>query len=163
MSGAFTADLGDVPGSIWAAPSPAPVYTARQWLAASRWPGDGMRYLLAGGLMLPVRSVTDPAAWSRMNLVDICAGTAFGDWADPGLVARARSDAVPHLLVAAPGYFTVPIGPADGDVSALVGRRRGARARPRRLRLPAAGSRSAACRAAAAGLHHRGGLGHDPA
>ncbi len=120
MSGALTADLADVPGAIWAAPSPAPVYTAREWLAASRWPGDGMRYLLAGGLLLPVRAVTDPAAWSRMNLVDICAGTAFGDWADPGLVARARSAAVPHLLVAAPGYFTVPIGPADGDVSALV-------------------------------------------
>jgi predicted N-acyltransferase len=120
MPGAFIADLGDVPGSVWAAPSPAPVYTAREWLAASRWPGDGMRYLLAGGLMVPVRLVTDPAAWSRMNLVDICAGTAFGDWADPGVVARARSEAVPHLLVAAPGYFTVPIGPADGDVSALV-------------------------------------------
>lgn len=120
MSGALTADLADVPGAIWAAPSPAPVYTARQWLAASRWPGDGMRYLLAGGLLLPVRAVTDPAAWSRMNLVDICAGTAFGDWADPGLVALARSAAVPHLLAAAPGYFTVPIGPADGDVSALV-------------------------------------------
>ncbi len=116
----LTADLDDVPGSVWAAPSPAPVYTAREWLAASRWPGDGMRYLLAGGLMVPVRLVTDPAAWSRMNLVDICAGTAFGDWADPGVVARARSEAVPHLLVAAPGYFTVPIGPADGDVSALV-------------------------------------------
>ncbi len=55
-----------------------------------------------------------------MNLVDICAGTAFGDWADPGLVALARSAAIPHLLAAAPGYFTVPIGPADGDVSALV-------------------------------------------
>jgi hypothetical protein len=68
MSGALTADLADVPGAIWAAPSPAPVYTARQWLAASRWPGDGMRYLLAGGLLLPVRTVTDPAAWSRMNL-----------------------------------------------------------------------------------------------
>ena len=120
MPGAFTADLGDVPGAIWAAASPAPVYTARAWLAASRWPGDGMRYLLAGGLMVPVRSVTDPAAWSRMNLVDICAGTAFGDWADPGAVASARSQAVPHLLAAAPGYFTVPIGPADGDVSALV-------------------------------------------
>jgi hypothetical protein len=120
MSGALTANLDDVPGPIWAAASPAPVYTAREWLAASRWPGDGMRYLLAGGLMVPVRSVTDPAAWSRMNLVDICAGTAFGDWADPGVVARARSHAVPHLLVAAPGYFTVPIGPADGDVSALV-------------------------------------------
>lgn len=120
MSGALTADLADVPEAIWAAPSPAPVYTARQWLAASRWPGDGMRYLLAGGLLLPVRTVTDPAGWSRMNLVDICAGTAFGDWADPGLVARARSAAVPHLLAAAPGYFTVPIGPAGGDVSALV-------------------------------------------
>jgi hypothetical protein len=120
MPGAFTADLGDVPGSIWAAASPAPVYTAREWLAASRWPGDGMRYLLAGGLMVPVRVVTEPTAWSRMNLVDICAGTAFGDWADAGAVASARSHAVPHLLVAAPGYFTVPIGPADGDVSALV-------------------------------------------
>jgi hypothetical protein len=120
MPGALTADLADVPGSVWAAASPAPVYTAREWLTASRWPGDGMRYLLAGGLLLPVRSVTDPAAWSRMNLVDICAGTAFGDWADPGLVERARSAAVPHVLVAAPGYFTVPIGPADGDVSALV-------------------------------------------
>jgi uncharacterized protein len=121
MPGAFTADLGDVPGSIWAAASPAPVYTAREWLAASRWPGDGMRYLLAGGLMVPVRVVTEPTAWSRMNLVDICAGTAFGDWADAGAVASARVDAVPHLLVAAPGYFTVPIGPADGDVRALVG------------------------------------------
>jgi hypothetical protein len=120
MPGAFTADLGDVPGSIWAAASPAPVYTAREWLAASRWPGDGMRYLLAGGLMVPVRVVTDPTAWSRMNLVDICAGTAFGDWADAGAVASARSRAIPHLLVAAPGYFTVPIGPADGDVGALV-------------------------------------------
>ena len=69
--------------------------------------------------MVPARTVTDPAAWSRMNLVDVCAGTAFGDWADAGAVARARSEAVPHLLVAAPGYFTVPIGPADGDVSAL--------------------------------------------
>jgi hypothetical protein len=120
MPGAFTADLAQVPGSVWAAPSPAPVYTARAWLAASRWPGDGMRYLLAGGLLLPVRAVTDPAAWARMNLVDICAGAAFGDWADPAQVARARAAAVPHLLVAAPGYFTVPIGPADGDVSALV-------------------------------------------
>jgi hypothetical protein len=120
MAGAFFADLDDVPESVWAAPSPAPVYTAREWLAASRWPGDGLRYLLAGGLMMPVRVVTDPAAWSRMNLVDICAGTAFGDWADPGAVARARSGAVPHLLAAAPGYFTVPVGPADGDVSALV-------------------------------------------
>ena len=116
----LTADLDDVPGSVWAAASPAPVYTARAWLAASRWPGDGMRYLLGGGLMMPARTVTDPAAWSRMNLVDVCAGTAFGDWADAGAVARARAEAVPHLLVAAPGYFTVPIGPADGDVSALV-------------------------------------------
>ena len=120
MPGALIADLDDVPGAVWSAASPAPVYTARAWLAASRWPGDGMRYLLAGGLMVPVRSVTDPAAWSRMNLVDICAGTAFGDWADPCVAARARSQAVPHLLVAAPGYFTVPIGPADGDLSALV-------------------------------------------
>lgn len=120
MRGVFTADLGDVPGSVWAAASPAPVYTARAWLAASRWPGDGMRYLLAGGLMVPVRLVTEPAAWSRMNLVDICAGTAFGDWADAGAVASARVHAVPHLLVAAPGYFTVPIGPAGGDVRALV-------------------------------------------
>jgi peptidoglycan biosynthesis/recognition FemAB-like protein len=120
LPGALIADLADVPGSVWAAPSPAPVYTAREWLAASRWPGDGMRYLTAGGLMVPVRSVTDPAAWARMNLVDICAGTAFGDWADPDVVARARARAVPHLLVAAPGYFTLPIGPADGDVSAIV-------------------------------------------
>jgi hypothetical protein len=116
----LTADLDEVPESVWAAASPAPVYTAREWLAASRWPGDGLRYLLGGGLMVPARTVTDPAAWSRMNLVDICAGTAFGDWADARAVARARSQAVPHLLVAAPGYFTVPIGPADGDVSALV-------------------------------------------
>ena len=120
MPGVLTADLADVPGSVWAAASPAPVYTARAWLAASRWPGDGLRYLLGGGLMMPARTVTDPAAWSRMNLVDVCAGTAFGDWADAGAVARARSEAVPHLLVAAPGYFTVPIGPPDGDVSALV-------------------------------------------
>jgi hypothetical protein len=125
VRGVFTADLGDVPGSVWAAASPAPVYTAREWLAASRWPGDGMRYLLAGGLMVPVRLVTEPAAWSRMNLVDICAGTAFGDWADAGAVASARVHAVPHLLVAAPGYFTVPIGPADGDVRALVDALRG--------------------------------------
>jgi hypothetical protein len=70
--------------------------------------------------VVPVRTVADPAAWPRMNLVDICAGAAFGSWADPRAVADARADAVPHLLVAAPGYFTVPIGPPGGDLTALV-------------------------------------------
>lgn len=120
MSGAVLANIDDVPAGVWASACSAPAYTTREWLVASRWPGDGSRYLLAGDLVAPVRTVSDPAAWSRMNLVDICAGAAFGTWADPRAVADARADAVPHLLVAAPGYFTVPIGPPDGDLTAFV-------------------------------------------
>jgi hypothetical protein len=120
MTGALLANIDEVPPGVWAAACPAPAYTTREWLAASRWPGDGSRYLLADDLVMPARTVHDPVAWSRMNLVDICAGTAFGAWADARAVADARAEAVPHLLVAAPGYFTVPIGPPDGDLVALV-------------------------------------------
>src|SRR5439155_16296290 len=95
-------------------------YAGRDWLAASRWPDDqGQRYLLCGSGLLPIRTVDDPRAWSRMNLVDICVGTPFDLPRDSGTEAAARAASVPHLLVAAPGYFTVPVG-VGADPGALV-------------------------------------------
>src|SRR5204863_1161672 len=109
--------VDEAPVRLW--PPRSPTYATREWLAASRWPGDGLRYLTTGDLLVPIRTVSQPHTWARMNLVDICAGAAFAVPADPALVSSARASTVPHLLVAAPGYYTVPLGAPDGDRAAL--------------------------------------------
>lgn len=83
-------DIAEVPAELWAAEQ-ASVYASPEWLAAARWPGDGVRYLVAGNALVPVRTTSRPDAWPRMNLVDICAGAPFGVPVDPALVQAARS------------------------------------------------------------------------
>lgn len=102
--------IDDVPDEVWSAAHAASVLEERDWLALPRWAGDGAGYLVAGATMMPFRVVSSPSGWRSMHLVDVCAGASFGMDADAELVANARRAAVPHLLVATPGYHTVPIG-----------------------------------------------------
>ena len=74
-AGIVYADLEDVPETPWQFPAES-IFQTRQWLSASRWPGESDRYLLApdGSALLPARPVTEPFTWANMNLVDIASG-----------------------------------------------------------------------------------------
>src|SRR5437588_9150507 len=113
-AGIVYADLEDVPETPWQFPAES-IFQTRQWLSASRWPGESDRYLLApdGSALLPARLVTEPFTWANMNLVDIASGRRHGVPADERLIAQARQEAVPHLLVATAGYETRVVGRAD--------------------------------------------------
>jgi hypothetical protein len=112
------------PAAVWAAGTAAPaasVFTSREWLGLPRWPGDGAGYLVHDRTLLPFRVMADAHGWSSMNLVDICAGEAFEVDTDRLAVDAVREILFPHLVVAAPGYHTVPIGDRRaGALEALV-------------------------------------------
>lgn len=111
---AFVYDNIDAaPEQIWNRLDTISVLETRAWLGLPRWPDDGVGYLVSGDTMLPFRMMTDPHGWTAMNLVDICAGEALELGMDETAVAAVRAVAVPHLVVAAPGYHTVPIGRRD--------------------------------------------------
>lgn len=112
-------DIDSVPDAVWRRTVAGSVYETKEWLSLPRWPGDGAGYLQAADTMVPARIVTDPGAWPSMNLVNICAGVGFDLPVGDGELARARRSLVPHLIVAAPGFHTVPIGARDR--AALVG------------------------------------------
>ncbi len=111
--GLFYDDIDGTPDRIWDRPGQVPVLESREWLGLPRWPRDGAGYLVAGRSLLPMRLVSDPHGWPAMNLVDACAGEALGLGSDDATVAAARATVVPHLMVAAPGYHTVPVGGRD--------------------------------------------------
>ncbi|WP_422772379.1 GNAT family N-acetyltransferase [Plantactinospora sp. WMMC1484] len=110
MCAAIYPEIDEAPEALWPHGHSASVLEERDWLALPRWPGDGAGYLATERALLPFRMVTQPYGWRNMNLVDVCAGVSLALQADPALVAAARQAAVPHLIVAAPGYHTVPIG-----------------------------------------------------
>jgi Peptidogalycan biosysnthesis/recognition len=112
--------LDHAPAALWDQSATTTVLQSPQWLALPRWPGDGVGYLVNDRTLLPLRTMTDPHGWPSMNLVDICAGESLDLPADPALVAAARTAAVPHLLVAAPGYYTLPVGDRGGEALAGV-------------------------------------------
>jgi hypothetical protein len=107
----------DLPADLWKRWPPGSLPRTLRWLQACRVPGDGALGILAAGGEAAVagRAVDRPDAWPPMNAVDVCSGLRYGVEADATEVEAARRLAVPHLLVAFPGYDTGLVGdPAAG-------------------------------------------------
>lgn len=112
--------LPEGPFEGWA---PGSLFRTRAWLNACHRAGDSMLCVRtsAGDALLAGRLVAERAGWANMNIVDICSGTKYGVRPPPEQVEEARDLAVPHLLMAVPGYDTGVIGnPSAGTASALV-------------------------------------------
>jgi Acetyltransferase (GNAT) domain len=131
----------DLPAALWERWPPRSPLRSRRWLQACRVPGDQalcVRTEVGDGLVAG-RLVDRPDAWARLNAVDICAGLLFGVAADAAEVEAARRLAVPHLLVAFPGYDTGLVGAptaADAVVAAVASTASAAGALPAYAYLP---------------------------
>jgi hypothetical protein len=144
----------DLPPEWWRPGAGDPRRT-RAWAAANRWPGDGVQFLAAtepapaaepapataGPTFAAVRRLSGHAGWSRMNAVDVCAGTGRDVGADPVLLALARAEAAEQLNLALAGYAS-PVWTDTGTdlpdlVEGICARAAAERARPAALHVGA--------------------------
>ena len=131
----------DLPVALWERWPPRSLLRTRRWLQACRVPGDQALCVRtdAGDGLVAGRLVDRPDAWPRLNAVDVCAGALFGVAADAADVETARRVAVPHLLIAFPGYDTGLVGAptaADAVVTAVASVASAAGALPAYVYLP---------------------------
>lgn len=131
----------DMPAAPWERWPPRSLLRSRRWLQACRVPGDQAVCVRtdAGDGLVTGRLVDRPHAWARLNAVDVCAGLLYGVPTDAGEVEAARRAAVPHLLVAFPGYDTGLVGPpaaADAMVASVASAASAAGALPAYAYLP---------------------------
>lgn len=114
-----TVAVEELPPALWEAWPPASLARSRRWLQACRVPGDRALSVRneAGDGLLACRLVCLPDAWPRLNAVDVCAGHLFDVPFDEADADEARRLAIPHLLVAFPGYDTGVVGNPSPDTA----------------------------------------------
>lgn len=107
------ADARDTPSCWWPRQPVDPRHT-RGWAIGSRWPDDGVFFagLRGSDLCAMARRAFDGTGYSRMNLVDACAGTYRDVAQPPGLIASARKACARQVVMATTGYATSVIGAA---------------------------------------------------